>query len=244
MARRRAPGVGTLEPREHPGKPLAGGPAAASTAAAPAPGPHGLADRRRVLENLALEDPQNPGRQILVKGRTTKRSELSPPPKTKRSGRPGSALPSEPWTDHRRDSGSGNPTPLPETGRRQPVGQPPNSNGAEMNAVQAEAVDLQANDASPKLPQPIHPKSHRSRNIARNQNPPTATEPVQPRDRREPRDLAEFIETYREPIARTVTRAYWPRYQPGKPSQDSPCPRCCASPWAPRNTPSVAPRSA
>ena len=43
-------------------------------------------------------------------------------------------------------------------------------------------------------------------------------------------DLSEFIQTYKDAIARTVTEAYAPRYQPGKPGQDQPLPALARRP--------------
>ena len=43
-------------------------------------------------------------------------------------------------------------------------------------------------------------------------------------------DLSEFIQTYKDAIARTVTEAYAPRYQPGKPGQNKPLPALARRP--------------
>ena len=42
--------------------------------------------------------------------------------------------------------------------------------------------------------------------------------------------LSEFIEIYKDAIARTVTEAYAPRYRPGEPGQDQPLPRLIRRP--------------
>ena len=42
--------------------------------------------------------------------------------------------------------------------------------------------------------------------------------------------LSQFIEIYKDAIARTVTEAYAPRYRPGEPGQDQPLPRLIRRP--------------
>ena len=84
--------------------------------------------------------------------------------------------------------------------------------------------------------------ARRSRKQEKNKTIPEAEPPVETADKGEMKaemkpeepagemDLAGFIETYKDAIARTVTNAYKPRYQPGKPGQDQPLPTLIRKP--------------
>ena len=54
--------------------------------------------------------------------------------------------------------------------------------------------------------------------------------------------ISEFIDTYKDAIARMVTEAYRPLYQPGNPLHREPLPPLVRPPWEPRSTPCGGPR--
>ena len=78
------------------------------------------------------------------------------------------------------------------------------------------------------------------RGINRTTQPTEEPEPEAPQDEEMPEEetpeetrsigLSEFIEIYKDAIARTVTEAYAPRYRPGEPGQDKPLPRLLRRP--------------
>ena len=78
------------------------------------------------------------------------------------------------------------------------------------------------------------------RGLNRTTQPTEEPEPEAPQDEEMPEEetpeetrsigLSEFIEIYKDAIARTVTEAYAPRYRPGEPGQDKPLPRLLRRP--------------
>ncbi len=92
-----------------------------------------------------------------------------------------------------------------------------------MVPVQAE---VRANDTNPVysptgIPFPIRGGDHRNRDNPGNQESDPLqeeeTDEMEEREKLQSMDLGEFIETYKEAIARTVTESYAPIYQPSQP---------------------------
>ena len=105
-----------------------------------------------------------------------------------------------------------------------------------MNPVQTEVRDNDTNlvyDPIGACPFPVRGVNYRNEDYPENPEPDPLqeeeTDEAEELEKLQSMDLGEFIETYKEAIARTVTESYAPIYQPSQPGH-RPLPKLIRSP--------------